>query len=131
MNDQPNKKKYYEEAARFFRHVAQLDPDNAGAQNGLGNIEHALGNIDAAITCYNRAIKLMPNYTAAYHDVAIAFEDKMITDPTHTKDWCRKALEAWQKTYELAPNDPGFSADYIVTIGKRISLLKPKCGKGR
>jgi hypothetical protein len=72
----------------------------------------------------------MPNYTAAYHDVAIAFETKMNTDPTHTKDWCKKALEAWQKTYELAPNDPGFSADYIVTIGKRISWLKHKCGKG-
>ncbi|MBE9581195.1 MAG: tetratricopeptide repeat protein [Proteobacteria bacterium] len=130
MNDQANKQKYYQEAARLFRHVVQLDLGNAGAHNGLGNIEDALGNIDAAITCYNQAIELMPKYTAAYHDLAIAFENKMKTDPTHSNDWCRKALEAWQKTYELAPNDPGFSADYIVTIGQRISWLKQKCGKG-
>lgn len=129
-NDQANKQKYNQDAAKFFRHVVQLNPENAGAHNGLGNIEHAMGNIDAAITAYNRAIELMPAYTAAYHDLAIALENKMDVDNVHTGDWCQKALEAWQKTYELAPNDPGFSSDYIVTIGQRISWLKQKCGKG-
>lgn len=129
-NDQTNKQKYNQEAANLFRHVIQLDPENAGAHNGLGNIEHALGNIDAAITAYKRAIELMPSYTAAYNGLAIAFENKMKTGKTYSNDWCRKALEAWQKTYELAPNDPGFSADYIVTIGQRISWLKQKCGNG-
>ncbi len=41
-NDQPKRQKYYEEAAKLFQHVVQLEPNNAGAHNGLGNIEHFL-----------------------------------------------------------------------------------------
>jgi hypothetical protein len=35
----------------------------------------------------------------------------------------------WRKTYELAPNDPGFSADDLLTIGKRILWLEEQCGR--
>ena len=127
LNDQDNRQKYYEEAAQLFQHVIQLEPDNAGACNGLGNIEHALGNIDAAIAAYQRAIDLLPNYTAAHHDLALAFEDKMNDEPTRRDNWCKKAIQEWQRTYELAPQDPGFSADNILKIGRRITWLKQQC----
>lgn len=128
-NDQPKRQKYYEEAAKLFQHVVQLEPNNAGAHNGLGNIEHALGNIDAAIAAYQRAIDLVPNYTAAHHDLALAFEEKMNDEPTRSDDLCKKAIQEWQRTYELAPEDPGFSADNILKIGRRITWLKQQCGK--
>ncbi len=129
MNDHASKQKYYEEAARLFRHVAQQEPDNAGAHNGLGNIEHALGNTDAAIASYKRAIDLLPTYTAAHNDLALAFEDKMESDPTHKEEWCIRAVQEWQRTYELAPEDPGFSADNILKIGQRITWLQQQCAK--
>jgi hypothetical protein len=48
----------------------------------------------------------------------------MDADPKNEAKWRQKALKAWRKTYELAPNDAGFSADYILTIGKRINWLE-------
>jgi tetratricopeptide (TPR) repeat protein len=126
--NQADRQKYYQEAGRMFEHVVQLEPDNASAHNGLGNVQHALGNLDAAIAKYSRAIELAPTYTAAYHDLAIACEGKMQADPAHAMEWCQKALTAWRKTYQLAPEDAGFSADYILTIGQRISRLERQCG---
>jgi tetratricopeptide (TPR) repeat protein len=122
------RKKYYQEAARLFEHAVQLDPDNASAHNGLGNVQHALGDLDTAISAYRQAIQLVPGYTAAHHDLALAYEDKMRADPANAEAWCREALQAWQQVYQLAPDDPDFSADYILTIGQHISWLKRQCG---
>ncbi len=127
-DDQADRQKYYQEAARLFEHVVQLEPNDASAHNGLGNVEHALGNLDGAIAAYSRAIELAPGYAAAHHDLALAFEAKMQADPARAGEWCQKALQAWQRTYQLAPDDPSFSADYILTIGQRISWLKRQCG---
>jgi len=116
--------KYAQEAARLFEQAAKLNPSDAGAQNGLGNVQHMLGNLDAAIAAYRRAIKLAPGYAAAWHDLAAACEAKMHADPAHAEKWRKAALEAWRKTYALAPEDPGFSADTIVSIGQRIHRLE-------
>jgi tetratricopeptide (TPR) repeat protein len=121
--EQAERKKYYQEAARMFEHAAQLDPANSSAQNGLGNVQYALGNLDAAIAAYTRAIELDPAYTAAYHDLALAYEGKM----QEGREWCQKALEAWRKAYQLAPDDPTFPADYLLAIGQRISWLEQQC----
>ena len=102
----------------------KLDPDEPGVHNGLGNVHDALGNLDAAISAYRRAIELAPGYTAAHHDLAIAYEAKMKAEPAQAALWRQQALAEWRKTYELAPADPGFTPDYIVKIGKRINWLK-------
>lgn len=124
QREQANRDKYYKEAARLFKHVVQLEPDDASAQNGLGNVEYALGNLDRAIAAYEQAIALAPSYVASHHDLAVAFEAKMQTDPAQAEHWRQKAIEAWQITYQLAPNDPGFSADRLLAIGQHISQLK-------
>ena len=125
--DQEGRRKYYQEAARFFEHVVRLEPDDANAHNGLGNVAYALGDLEAAIAAYNRAIELVPRYTAAHHDLALAYEGRMQADPAHADRWCQKALRAWQRAYELAPDDPGFSADAVLAIGRRISWLNQHC----
>ena len=122
--NQADRQNYYLEAAQMFEQAARLEPTNASAQNGLGNVHFALGNLDAAIAAYGRAIELEPGYVSAYHDLALAYEDKMRADPAHRAAWRRKALRAWRKTYQLAPNDPSFSADYILIVGRRISALE-------
>lgn len=80
---------FYEEAARLFGRAAELAPADPSAQNGLGNVEYARGNADAAIAAYTRAIELAPSYTAAYHDLALALEVKMHNDPQHAQQWCQ------------------------------------------
>jgi tetratricopeptide (TPR) repeat protein len=122
--DLEDRRRYYQEAARFFEHVVQLEPGDANAHNGLGNVAYALGDLDTAIAAYRRAIEIAPGYTAAHHDLALAFEAKMQADPAHADEWRQQALQAWQRTYELAPDDPGFSADAILAIGQRVSVLR-------
>ena len=129
LGDSVRTAKYYLEAAKLFQHVVQLEPENASALNGLGNVEYARGNLDGAIAACEQATKLIPSYTAAHHDLAITYEAKMKADPRRAKDWCRKTLETWQRAYELAPADPGFSSEYIVSMGQQISRLKGECAK--
>ncbi|RLC75408.1 MAG: hypothetical protein DRI81_12090 [Chloroflexi bacterium] len=129
MQDQAGRQKHYREAARLFEHVVRLAPADASAHNGLGNVQYALGNLDAAIAAYERAIELAPAYTEAYHDLALALEGKMEADPARAAEWCRKSLHMWQKTYQLAPNNPAFSADQVLAIGQHISWLEQQCSQ--
>lgn len=122
-----DRKTHFTEAARMFEHLLLLNPTNASAQNGWGNIQYILGNLDAAIAAYSRAIELYPLYTAAFHDLALAYEQKMEADQAHAKKWCQEALKAWRKAYELAPEDSGFTPNNILTIGKRINWLERRC----
>jgi hypothetical protein len=80
--------------------------------------------VDAAIAAYRRAIGLAPGYSAAWHDLAAAYEAKMQADSAHAAHWRKQALAAWRKTYALAPEDPSFTPDYIMTIGQRINWLE-------
>ncbi len=90
---------YYQEAARFFEHVVQKDPDNASAHNGLGNVAYGMGDLDRAIAAYKRAIELAPAYRAAHHDLALALEAKVWADPANARAWCQQAFEAWHLAY--------------------------------
>ncbi len=121
------RQEYLREAERFFGHVVKLEPKNAGAWNGLGNIQAMLEDHDSAIQSYKRAIKLLPKYTAAYHDLGISYEARMKADPDHAEGWCKKALGAWQNAFNLAPMDPGFSESDVVNIGRRVQWLKDQC----
>jgi hypothetical protein len=47
----------------------------------------------------------------------------MKAEPALKNEWAKKALAAWRKAYELAPNDPAYSAEYILQIGQRILRL--------
>lgn len=126
--DQSHSEKYNAEAADIFTQAVRLDPSNPSALKGLATAKHEMGDLDAAISLYLKTIELAPEYVSAHHDLAIAYEDKMHVDEEQKTQWCRKALQEWQKAYQLAPNDPGYSADYIVQmIGKRIARLKEQC----
>ena len=121
---QPDQDHFYEEAERSFEGAIKLDPGDPSAQNGLGNIFYARQDFEKAIEAHKRAVKLSPSYTAAYHDLALAYEAQMSRDSKEAAKWRQAAIKAWKKTYELAPEDPGFTADYILTIGKRIHWLE-------
>lgn len=127
QEDSAGSQKYYAEAERMFSHVVKLDPEDGVAYNGLANVQYAAGNLDGAIASSLKAIEQIPNYTAAYHDLALAYEAKWRDDPVQWEKWCLKALRAWRKTYQLAPDDPAFTADKILQIGQRIRKLEEYC----
>jgi len=126
--DPAGRSKYYAEAASLFEHIVMLDPDNASAHNGLANVFLEAGNIDAAIASSLQALALAPHYTAAHHDLALAYEAKWRQEPEQGAQWCALALAAWREAYHLAPDDPGFTADRILKIGQQIRRLEQNCG---
>lgn len=126
--DQASRDKFYAEAAHLFKQTVKLDPNSAAAQNGLGNVQYALGNFDAAITAYLKAIELQPQYTAAYNDLALAYEEKAKANSAQADEWNRKAIAMWKKVVELAPGDALFWPGYDRAIEQRIEWLTQQQG---
>jgi tetratricopeptide (TPR) repeat protein len=126
-NDKTGETTYLAEASRWFEGATRVDPDNASAQNGLGTVFYAQGDLDASIAAYLRAIELHPTYAAAHYDLALAYEGKMREAPASATEWCQKALAAWEEAYRLVPEDSGFTADAVVRIGKRVRELEKEC----
>ncbi|MGE0825941.1 MAG: TIR domain-containing protein [Candidatus Binatia bacterium] len=68
-----HRREYLAKAEEAFQHALRLDPRNAGAHNGLGNIFFFLGNFNAAIEHHSVALELAHgNYPAAEHDKRLA-----------------------------------------------------------
>ena len=127
QNDPAGSEKYYDEAQRLFAHILKLNPDDPSAHNGLANVAYARGDFDMAVTHSQRAVSLADYYTAAYKDLALAYEGKWGQDPDQAAHWCALAIAAWREAYRLAPDDPSFTADQILQIGKRIRKLEKYC----
>lgn len=51
----------WNEAVFRWKQVIDIDPENSKAYNNLGVAYEALGNIDEAVTAYQRATELEPN----------------------------------------------------------------------
>jgi tetratricopeptide (TPR) repeat protein len=122
--------RHYAQAERIFEQALRLDPDDAPAQLGMGNVLYARNKLDEAYAACKRAAELIPNYTSAHHDLALVCQQKMATDPGDADRWCRRALAAWQRTLELMQGDAAYTTDYATTtILPQIAKLKARCGR--
>ena len=120
---------HYAQAERYFQQALRLDPDDAAAQLGMGNVLYARGKLDEAFAACSRATELMPKFTSAHHDLALVCERKMADDPEHADKWCRAALTAWQRTRELVQGDAAYPPDYVSThIEPSMNQLTKQCG---
>lgn len=54
------------EAKVAFQTATELRPDNADAWNDLANAHQALGDIDTALDCYEKAVTLRPDFAIAH-----------------------------------------------------------------
>jgi tetratricopeptide (TPR) repeat protein len=121
---------HLQEAERVFRHVVQLYPAEAEAWKGLGDTQYMLGDYDAAIASYERAIELVPIYTEAYYSIGHTCQHRMWAEPDDAEKWCRKALDAWRNAYDLVPLDPGYDEQDVDFISQQIRWLEGQCGEG-
>jgi|GEM_PF-7031408 len=68
---------YLHSAYESFNNALKIDPNNASAQNGMGNVLFFQGNFDEAIKRHEKAIELTNNnYPDAEHDKSIAIAVK-------------------------------------------------------
>jgi Flp pilus assembly protein TadD len=73
-----------DEAERVLRRALDVDPDDAMAQDLLGNLLAESGRFDAAYACFSRAIALAPLMSGCYYDLVrcrrITAEDRDLID---------------------------------------------------
>jgi tetratricopeptide (TPR) repeat protein len=128
MGDPAAAQQYWQEAETCFQRAIEVNPYDASALNGLGNLEYQAHNYSAAVDLMERAIALAPNYTYAYHDLGAAAMQLMRQDPADADHWCRKALAAFEEALSLAQRDGSFTAEAMRRINRSISWLRTQCG---
>lgn len=106
----------YEEALQEYTIAIQIDPNDAGTWNNIGNVQRDLKRETDALEAYEKAIALDPDYIKAwngkgnvlvdrgrYEEALTAFDTAIQLDPDYYKAWNGKgnALSGLQK-YEEA-----------------------------
>ncbi|MCD4798427.1 MAG: tetratricopeptide repeat protein [Methanosarcinales archaeon] len=123
-----NEQQYLDKVKEKFEIALTLDPKNkrnvANALNGLGNYYYLTGNYDLAIDKHLEAIRIIPEYASAHHDLAAVYQKKMGESGSNMDEWRSKAIEEWKKAAFFGKDDPSFSDKDIHDIEKRISLLQ-------
>ncbi len=65
-------------AEKMFRAVLAVEPKDPSAWNGLGSVAILRGDFDDAETYIRRALKILPDYPAAKHDLGIIEEQRRL-----------------------------------------------------
>jgi Flp pilus assembly protein TadD len=63
----------WKRAVQLLTKAAATDPNNADVQNWLGFAQRKSGNLDAAFSAYNTALKLNPQLKAAHEYIGEAY----------------------------------------------------------
>lgn len=118
---------YLEKTEKYFKWTLEKDPSNVNACHGIGDIERARGNIDAAVEYYNECIRLLPSHTVSYIHLSEIYEMKIMTDQEKAGEWCRKAIEAARKAEKYGFDEAGISMDNLRYIKNMINHLEQIC----
>lgn len=107
----------YTEARRNFQEAAKLDAEMPSAWNMVGYTERKLGNYDAALAAYGRALMLRPNYPEAIEyrgeaylglnripDAKQAYLD-LFTSNRALSDQYLDAMKKWASARRKEPGD--------------------------
>lgn len=108
----------------LFEVVIEHDKNNAGAHNGLGNVYALTKKFDEAVSEYKKAINLMPNYTFAHHDLAIAFYEEMKINHKQELNFAKSAMEEFEIVLRLNSSNPVFSQEHAAQIQNFIGYLR-------
>jgi tetratricopeptide (TPR) repeat protein len=90
-------KKEYRLAEKYYQDTLKIEPEFAIALRGLGKTYIAMGRIPEAVTILEKAARNSPRFAELYFDLANAY--------TLSRKY-KKALDAYNKVLELAPNSP-------------------------
>jgi tetratricopeptide (TPR) repeat protein len=74
------REKKYAESLAVFRRVADRDPKNAEAFNGMGLCYHAQGKADLAIGAFQRAVERDPGVSSYHYNLARSYGSKQQFD---------------------------------------------------
>ena len=90
-------KKQYKLAEKYYQDALKIEPEFVIALRGLGKTYIATGRIPEAVTILEKSARNSPRFAELYFDLANAY--------TLSRKY-KKALDAYKKVIELAPNSP-------------------------
>jgi tetratricopeptide (TPR) repeat protein len=105
------------QAAKLFNYSNQINPTKAETHYGLGIINRRQANLDAAIKEFKQATVLNNNYTNAFQELSISFEDK--------GDYI-KALYYAHQVLKMMPEDAAVKSRYQVLKNKAVDYYLRK-----
>jgi tetratricopeptide (TPR) repeat protein len=88
--------RYWRNSESLFRHAIAVTKENFVAHNNLGNILLDKGQVDKAITHYQKALEIRPGYADAHNNLGNALLQKGRVD---------EAIAHLQKALEILPDD--------------------------
>lgn len=103
-------KKDYKTAKNYFSGAIMHQPNFIQAHRGLGLAHIATGNTSEAITQLEKGLKISPDFTILYYDLAKAYE---ISGKN------KKALNLYRKVFELMPD-----STQAIEAEKKIRILQ-------
>jgi protein O-mannosyl-transferase len=74
----PNSRPDIEQSRQKYLSTLALDPAHVGAWINLGNLEASTGNYDAAIRCYQDAIRIDPGSAQAHYNLAVTLANPQV-----------------------------------------------------
>jgi tetratricopeptide (TPR) repeat protein len=112
----------YDEAAALYQAMIDEQPD-AQLYYNLGNAQYKQGELAQAILCYERALRLKPNYKDAQYN--LAFAQSRITDNIPEQDFF---LSSWARAVRNTLSAPTWlslsvSLFVLALIGLLLFLL--------
>jgi len=87
-----------DQAEALYRAILNVEPENAGVYNDLGNLLQEQDRSGEAIDCYQKAIQLDPGFAGAYYNLAETFQNAGKSD---------EASECYKNVIELNPDFAG------------------------
>ena len=90
---------YWHDSETLWTHVLKENPRNHVALNNLGLVLAGNGQIEAALTHFERALEIQPMYADAYNNIGTAL--------SHTGR-TREAIVQYQKALDLGPDNRKF-----------------------
>ena len=108
----------YEEALVRGKALSEQFPGNAFIPNILGAVHAALGDNEAAVSSYNKAIEIKPDYAEPYNNLGVSL--KTLGRHTEAITSYNKAIEI-QPDYAEAYNNLGNSLNDVERYNEAIS----------
>ena len=90
-------KKEFKLAEKYYQDALKIEPEFVIALHGLGKTYIAMGRIPEAVSIFEKAVKNSPRFAGLYFDLADAYR---------LSRKYKKALDAYSKVVELAPDSP-------------------------
>jgi tetratricopeptide (TPR) repeat protein len=106
-NDRSSASDELEKAKALFQMGLGVNPNDAGAHNGLGTVYYLSGDLDKAIAEQQEAVRIQPEYTFAWHDLALILFDKYKRDRPPDPATLRRLNDALDRVFALQQTEGG------------------------